>query len=246
MSRRVVGGTACRPQPPNQEILGSLWPRQSFSGGPVAKNPPANAEDTEDGVPSLGQKDPWRRKWQPTSIFLPGKSLGQRNLTGYSPQGYERVGRDLASEQNNSNGKPAFCSSGPHLWLDSHSWFLEGTQVFQYNSVWGLGSLSSLRNTLTEKIGEDDNRGAACSQVSTERFLDLNRDGWEESSGTCLQCGADAVTWVCQCSSVIICYWESSYFILNIWGRGWRTKMFWQLKYMPQGTVSNHIFGFSF
>ena len=25
----------------------------------------------------------WRRKWQPTTIFLPGKSNGQRNLAGY-------------------------------------------------------------------------------------------------------------------------------------------------------------------
>ena len=29
---------------------------------------------------------PWRRKWQPTSVFLPGKSHGQRNLEGYSPR----------------------------------------------------------------------------------------------------------------------------------------------------------------
>ena len=27
----------------------------------------------------------WRRKWQPTSVFLPGKSHGQRSLAGYSP-----------------------------------------------------------------------------------------------------------------------------------------------------------------
>ena len=37
--------------------------------------------------------DPWagkirrRRKWQPTPAFLPGKSHGQRNLVGRSPQG---------------------------------------------------------------------------------------------------------------------------------------------------------------
>ena len=29
-------------------------------------------------------KRPWRRKWQPTPVFLPGKSHGQRNLVGYS------------------------------------------------------------------------------------------------------------------------------------------------------------------
>ena len=32
-------------------------------------------------------KIPWRRKWQPTSVFLPGKSHGQRSLAGYSPWG---------------------------------------------------------------------------------------------------------------------------------------------------------------
>ena len=30
---------------------------------------------------------PWRRKWQPTSVFLPEKSHGWRSLAGYSPWG---------------------------------------------------------------------------------------------------------------------------------------------------------------
>ena len=30
---------------------------------------------------------PWRRAWQPTPVFLPGESHGQRNLAGYSPWG---------------------------------------------------------------------------------------------------------------------------------------------------------------
>ena len=33
------------------------------------------------------RKIPWRRKWQPTPVFLPGKSHGQRSLVGYSPWG---------------------------------------------------------------------------------------------------------------------------------------------------------------
>ena len=33
------------------------------------------------------RKIPWRRKWQPTLILLPGESHGQRSLAGYSPQG---------------------------------------------------------------------------------------------------------------------------------------------------------------
>ena len=34
-------------------------------------------------------KIPWRRKWQPTPAFLPGKSDGWRSLVGYSPQGHK-------------------------------------------------------------------------------------------------------------------------------------------------------------
>ena len=33
------------------------------------------------------RKIPWRRKWQPTPVFLPGKSRGQRSLAGDSPWG---------------------------------------------------------------------------------------------------------------------------------------------------------------
>ena len=32
------------------------------------------------------RKIPWRRKWQPTPVFLPGEPHGQRSLVGYSPQ----------------------------------------------------------------------------------------------------------------------------------------------------------------
>ena len=32
-------------------------------------------------------KIPWRREWQPTPAFLPGKRHGRRNLEGYSPGG---------------------------------------------------------------------------------------------------------------------------------------------------------------
>ena len=32
-------------------------------------------------------KIPWRRKWQPTPVFLPGESQGERSLVGYSPWG---------------------------------------------------------------------------------------------------------------------------------------------------------------
>ena len=38
-------------------------------------------------VRSLGWEDPWRRKWQPTPVLLPGKFHGRTSLVGYSPRG---------------------------------------------------------------------------------------------------------------------------------------------------------------
>ena len=42
----------------------------------------------------LVRKIPWRRKWQPTPVCLPGKLHGQRSLGGYSPRGRKRVRYD--------------------------------------------------------------------------------------------------------------------------------------------------------
>ena len=45
------------------------------------------------------RKIPWKRKWQPTPVFLPGKSPGQKSLVGHSPWGLKRVGHDLVAKQ---------------------------------------------------------------------------------------------------------------------------------------------------
>ena len=52
----------------------------------LVKNLPAMQETW---VRFLGREDPWRRKWQPTPVFLPGESHGQRSLAGYSPWGHK-------------------------------------------------------------------------------------------------------------------------------------------------------------
>ena len=51
----------------------------------MVKNPPAMQETQETQVRSLPEEEPWRRKWQPTPVFLPGKFHGQKSLAGYSP-----------------------------------------------------------------------------------------------------------------------------------------------------------------
>ena len=41
------------------------------------------------------RKSHWRRQWQSTPIFLPGKSHGQRSLVGYSPCGPKKLDVEL-------------------------------------------------------------------------------------------------------------------------------------------------------
>ena len=54
---------------------------------------------------------PWRRKWQPIPVFLPGQPHGQRSLVGYSPWSCESVGRDLVIKQQQQSPSWGVC---PH------------------------------------------------------------------------------------------------------------------------------------
>ena len=57
---------------PGGSVVKNLLPMQKMQGWPLAGN-------------ARVEKIPWRRKWQLTPVFLPGKSHGQRSLAGYSP-----------------------------------------------------------------------------------------------------------------------------------------------------------------
>ena len=66
---------------------------QGFPGDSVRKELICNAGDhlqcrKPAFHPWVG-KIPWKRKRQPTPVFLPGKSLGQRSLESYSQQGHK-------------------------------------------------------------------------------------------------------------------------------------------------------------
>ena len=70
---------------------GFQWSRTEDRTSLVAqtiKNLPAMQEMQ---VQSQVGKIPWRRKWQPIAVFLPGKFYGQRNLVGYSPLGCKKL-----------------------------------------------------------------------------------------------------------------------------------------------------------
>ena len=88
-----------------------------FPGGIVVKNPPVNAGDTRD---PWVWKIPWRKKWQPTPLFLDGKSHGQRNLVGYSQCGCRESAKQ---QQGMSHQSPCY---GPAINLS----------LFQSQTFW--------------------------------------------------------------------------------------------------------------
>ena len=77
--------------PTDCKELGLLLGTCDFPGGSDGKVSAYNAETRiYNGRPGFNPwvgKISWRRKWQPTPVFLPGRSHGWRSLVGYSPWG---------------------------------------------------------------------------------------------------------------------------------------------------------------
>ena len=81
------------------------------------KNLPAMQEMQETWVGKI----PWSRKWQPTPVFLPGESYGQRNLVGYSPRGHK--------ESDMTEWLSMHTLQHPGLWPWPHPWWLGSNEA---------------------------------------------------------------------------------------------------------------------
>ena len=70
----------------------------------------------------------WGRTWQPTPVFLPGKSHGWRRLEGYTPWGCKRVGHDSVREGEDRgwDGWMASPTRWTWVWVNSGSWWWTG------------------------------------------------------------------------------------------------------------------------
>ena len=63
-----------------------------FPGGASGKEPTCQCKTHKRSeFSSWIRKMPWRSVWQPTPVFSPGESHGQRRLAGYSPQGRKEL-----------------------------------------------------------------------------------------------------------------------------------------------------------
>ena len=57
-----------------------------FPGGDSGKEPAFQFRRLKRwGFDPWVKKNPWKRAWQPTSVFLPGESNGQKSVVGYGP-----------------------------------------------------------------------------------------------------------------------------------------------------------------
>ena len=65
--------------------------KEQLGGGSDGKVPAMHNTCSSCGFNPWVRKIPWRRKWQPTPVFLPGESHGRRSLVGYSPRGRKEL-----------------------------------------------------------------------------------------------------------------------------------------------------------
>ena len=92
-------------------------------------------------------KIPWRRKRQPTPVFLPGKSYGQRSLVGFSPWGCRES--DMTELLSMLTGERGGEEAGLH-----RSWSAEQSQ-----RRLPLSPLGSPGTTLSPNLQNSDNLG---------------------------------------------------------------------------------------
>ena len=81
---------------------------RDFTGGSAVTNLPAMQETWRHMSNLWARKIPWRRKWQPASVFLPGESHGQRGLESYSPRGLKRVRHNWTTKQQQQQQKQSW------------------------------------------------------------------------------------------------------------------------------------------
>ena len=72
---------------PHLQLIVLIPTDKAFQGPQLVKNLPAIQETWFD--PWVG-KIPWRRTWQPISVFLLENPHRQRSLAGYSPWGHKK------------------------------------------------------------------------------------------------------------------------------------------------------------
>ena len=99
------------------------------------------------------RKMPWRRKWQPTPVFLPGKCHGERSLAGYSPWGHKES--DTTKQLNTHiyvwmvpDMTTKYRKKSVKRWINVMNWIVSPTNTYlevlssstsEFNYIWRIG-----------------------------------------------------------------------------------------------------------
>ena len=97
------------------------------------------------------RKIPWRRKWQPTPVLLPGESHGQRSLAGYSPWGHKsRTRLKLFSGWYLQLYISAFLLANLFIYCTEFPEFFLISLLYLYNSILFMLLISQIRVSFFE------------------------------------------------------------------------------------------------
>jgi len=103
-------------------------------------------------------KIPWSRKGQPTPVFLPGESHGQRSLTGLQSRELQTVGHDWARMHSFIQAF-SYCFIFFCRWIVSYSWLC--VCLFKYRE-----------NVMKNRKGKQNCGAYVCKQLILFSFLE--------------------------------------------------------------------------
>ena len=111
---------------------------------------------------------PWRRKWQPTPLFLPGKSHGQRSLVGY-------IVHRVAKSQTQMNDWA--CIEGLQIWW-MQFWNKDERDLIQcvHDNLKSIGSMMMMFWNL-------DDTSSTCDFLKYQDILELRSLSKQERWG---------------------------------------------------------------
>ena len=108
--------------------IGSLYTKDwGFPGGTSGKEPACQCRRRKiHGFDPWFRKIPWKRAWQPTPVFLPGESHGQRSLAGYSPWSNRKSDpteqpTHTLTRENVTSSPGSFCQCMLRRWVEESS-----------------------------------------------------------------------------------------------------------------------------
>ena len=156
--------------------------RKGFPGTTSGKEPSYQCRRLNRcGFEPCVKKNPWRRTWQPTSVFLSGECHGQRSLAGYRPQGRKKL--DMAEATKHAcmrrMHRAEMSCSGSRQIQNGTADLLE-----LQSPLPGWVSNTSLQSTITqwESLGTE---GPGTSSVRKNSFSGWGSWGSERARGFC-------------------------------------------------------------